>query len=56
MNDFRGHTGVGWLFMLVAFILFLIATLTVGGVISSSLPWAVDGGLAAVALSFLAGW
>jgi hypothetical protein len=42
--------------MLIAFILFLLATLTVGGVITSHESWFVDGGLTAMALSFLTGW
>ena len=42
--------------MLLAFVLFLIAALTAGHVISSSMKWAVDAGLAAMALSFLTGW
>jgi hypothetical protein len=56
MTEYRGHSQFSWFFMLFAFILFLIAALISGGVISGSLPWLIAGGLTAMALSFLVGW
>ena len=40
-------------FLLIAVVLFLLATLVAGGVVSGSLVWAVPGGLTAFALAFL---
>jgi hypothetical protein len=56
MGEFHGHSQFSWFFMLIAFILFLIAALLAGGVITGSLPWLIAGGLTAMALSFLVGW
>jgi hypothetical protein len=40
-------------FLLIAVVLFLLATLVAGGIVSGSLGWAVPGGLTAFALAFL---
>lgn len=40
-------------FLLIAVILFLLATLVAGGIITGDLGWAVPGGLCAFALAFL---
>lgn len=39
--------------LLIAVVLFLLATLVAGGIVSGSLGWAVPGGLTAFALAFL---
>jgi hypothetical protein len=56
MNEYRGHPVASWVCMLIAFVLFLLAAMTAGGMISSHDDWFVDGGLAAMALAFLIGW
>jgi putative effector of murein hydrolase LrgA (UPF0299 family) len=39
--------------LFIAVVLFLLATLVAGGIVSGSLGWAVPGGLTAFALAFL---
>jgi hypothetical protein len=40
-------------FVLLAFVFFLLATLTAGGVITSDLPWAIPAGLTSFTVSLL---
>jgi hypothetical protein len=43
------------LFMLTAFVLFVIAALFAGGVFTSTVTWLIPAGLASMVLSFLCG-
>jgi hypothetical protein len=42
-----------WLFILIAFVFFLLATLIAGGVITANLPWLLPAGLTTYMVALL---
>jgi hypothetical protein len=52
-SQIRGSMTMSRVLMLIAFILFLLATLVAAGAITAAMPWAVPGGLAAMTAAWL---